>query len=66
MEAHVRKHGPDRPREVMAVLEGAGTALDDDEIAARTGINRHYVNAVCRRLAAAGVVWRATGPAESW
>lgn len=39
-----------------------GLALDDDDIADRLGINRHYVNQVCRQLARAGLISRHEGP----
>jgi hypothetical protein len=29
--------------------------MDDDEVAAATGMNRAYVNQLCRRLAAEGI-----------
>ena len=36
----------------------AGEFLDDDELARRVGADRHYVNAVCRRLASKGLTRR--------
>jgi hypothetical protein len=47
---------------VMALLGDVGLALDDDDIADRLGMNRHYVNAVCRRLADEGLIQRGVGP----
>ena len=46
---------------VVDALMGAPRPLDDDQVAERTGIDRHYVNALCRRLAARGVVERFIG-----
>ncbi len=40
-----------------------GIAIDDDDIAYRLGINRHYVNAICRTLSDEGVIIRTDGPA---
>jgi len=40
-----------RTEAVLYALKAAQPdPLDDDELAAVTGINRHYVNAICRRL----------------
>ncbi len=47
-----------RSDEVAGLLCEVGLALDDDDIADRLGMNRHYVNAVCRQLADAGVTTR--------
>lgn len=46
---------------VVAALRRAHLWLDDDELAAVTGINRHYVNRLCRDLAATGVTVREKG-----
>lgn len=45
---------------ILELLE-AGNELDDDEIADRLQMNRHYVNAVCRGLALDGLVLRTVG-----
>jgi hypothetical protein len=50
-----------RTAEVLGTLRDAGRPLDDDELAAATGINRHYVNAICRRLASDGILLRRRG-----
>ncbi len=47
-----------RRDEVAGLLRDVGLALDDDDIAGRLGMNRHYVNAVCRQLVDAGVTTR--------
>ncbi len=47
-----------RRDEVAGLLRDVGLALDDDDIADRVGMNRHYVNAVCRQLADAGLTTR--------
>src|ERR1700736_6497781 len=47
---------------IIGVLKGAGP-LDDDEIAARLGIRRQSVNAVCRRMEQKGLVSRPIGRA---
>lgn len=51
-----------RREQVLVLLAEVGLALDDDDIGGRLGINRHYVNTICRTLAAEGVVARAPGP----
>ncbi len=50
-----------RREQVLALLAEVGLALDDD-IGGRLGINRHYVNTICRTLAVEGVVAREPGP----
>jgi hypothetical protein len=40
--------------EVLEALRHATLLLDDDELARRLGRDRHYVNAICRRLLASG------------
>lgn len=50
-----------RTAEVLGALRDAGRPLDDEELAAATGINRHYVNAICRRLASDGMLLRRCG-----
>ncbi len=45
----------------MALLDEVGLALDDDDISGRLGMNRHYVNQICRRLSAEGKVTREPG-----
>jgi DNA-binding GntR family transcriptional regulator len=51
----------DRRAEVNSGLEETGTPLDGDEIAKRLGMNRLYVNQVCRRLAVEGAIRRSPG-----
>lgn len=51
-----------RRDEVLELLRTASGPLDDDEIASRLRINRHYVNTVCRDLAADGLASRFAGP----
>lgn len=51
-----------RQDEITDLLRAVGLALDDDDIAGRLGMNRHYVNQVCRRLADAGLMMRFEGP----
>ena len=64
----VRGHGDQGDRrisrrdQVLELLAEVGIALDDDDIGGRLNINRHYVNTVCRTLAAEGVVAREPGP----
>lgn len=50
-----------RREQVLALLAEVGLALDDDDIGGRLGINRHYVNTICRTLAAEGVIAREPG-----
>lgn len=50
-----------RREEIAGLLRDVGLALDDDDIAGRVGINRHYVNQVCRQLADAGSTTRFEG-----
>jgi hypothetical protein len=47
-----------RRDEVANLLREVGVALDDDDIAGRLGINRHYVNTICRELAYDGLTTR--------
>jgi hypothetical protein len=51
-----------RRQQVIDLLRAVGLELDDDEIAERLGMNRHYVNQVCRALAADGIIVRTHGP----
>lgn len=51
-----------RRDQVMGVLRRGGSPLDDDEIAALVGMNRVYVNALCRALAKDGLIVRCRGP----
>lgn len=37
-----------RRDEIVGLLRDIGLPLDDDDIGGRLGINRHYVNQVCR------------------
>jgi hypothetical protein len=50
-----------RRDEILGLLRDVGLALDDDDIGDRLGINRHYVNQVCRELARAGLIARSEG-----
>ena len=50
-----------RRQQVIELLSIGRRTLDDDEIAARLDMNRHYVNQVCRKLAADGTVERFLG-----
>ncbi len=50
-----------RRDQVLELLAVGNPTLDDDEIAVRLGMNRHYVNQVCRQLTADGVVERFLG-----
>src|ERR1017187_6092842 len=50
-----------RREEVLRLLSDVRVALDDDDIGDRLGINRHYVNRLCRDLAGEGLVWRRRG-----
>lgn len=49
-------------RDLTLNLLRSSPNLDDDEIAARLKVDRHYVNSVCRQLASEGLVVRAEGP----
>jgi hypothetical protein len=53
-------HG--RRDQVLEVLGRDGKPLDDDEIADLAGMNRVYVNALCRALAEEGLIVRRRGP----
>lgn len=49
---------------VLAALANASVALDDDELALRTGVQpRQTINQICTRLAAEGAIIRSVGPA---
>lgn len=50
-----------RRDQVLALLAESNLALDDDDIGGRLGINRHYVNTICRTLAAEGLLARERG-----
>lgn len=50
-----------RRQQVIELLAAGHPALDDNEISVRLGMNRHYVNQVCRKLVAEGVVDRYLG-----
>lgn len=50
-----------RRAQILEVLRRSAVPLDDDEIAAAANVNRHYVNTLCRRLAAAGKTTRSVG-----
>jgi hypothetical protein len=47
--------------EILQLLRVTRAALDDDQIATRLGINRHYVNQVSRSLAHQGLTTRYEG-----
>lgn len=47
--------------DVLTALRQATLPLDDDQLASRCGRDRHYVNAICRRLADAGTIRRYRG-----
>lgn len=49
--------------DVLGLLAQEEVPLDDDQIAHRLGANRHYINAVCRRLAASHRIVRQRGTA---
>jgi hypothetical protein len=49
---------------VLEILRRSPVPLDDDQVAAAAQMNRVYVNAVCRRLAAEGLITRQPGPAS--
>jgi hypothetical protein len=51
-----------RRDEIVGLLRDIGLPLADDDIGGRLGINRHYVNQVCRQLAREGFVARSEGP----
>lgn len=50
-----------RRQQVIDLLSAGHPTFDDDEIAARLDMDRHYVNQVCRSLAADGLVERYVG-----
>jgi hypothetical protein len=51
----------DRRAQVLAVVCANRIPLDDDQIALRAQMNRHYVNAICRQLAAEHLITRERG-----
>jgi hypothetical protein len=51
-----------RRDQVLALLAEVDCDLDDDDIGVRLRINRHYVNTICRGLAAEGLIAREAGP----
>ncbi len=53
--------GNGRRGEVLSILRRSAEPLDDDQVAAATGINRVYVNQLCRHLAAEGLIVRQCG-----
>jgi hypothetical protein len=53
-----------RRDQVLEILRRSPAPLDDDQVAAAAQMNRVYVNAVCRRLAAEGLIIRQPGPAN--
>ena len=46
---------------MLVILRQSGAALDDDQIADAAGMNRVYVNVICRQLAAEGLIARGQG-----
>ena len=53
-----------RRDQVLQILRRSPAPLDDDQVAAAAQMNRVYVNAVCRQLAADGLITRQPGPAN--
>jgi hypothetical protein len=51
-----------RRDEITALLREVSLPLDDDDIGHRLGIDRHYVNQICRHLEHEGLTTRAEGP----
>jgi hypothetical protein len=51
-----------RRQQILELLRVGHPAFDDDEIAVRLEMNRHFVNQVCRGLAADGLIARSVGP----
>lgn len=51
----------DRNAQVLTLLNGSALPLDDDQIAEKISMNRHYVNAICRRLAEEQLITRRFG-----
>lgn len=51
----------DRRAQVVTLLARSQLPLDDDQIAQKIPMNRHYVNAICRRLAAERFITRRPG-----
>ncbi|HUX71510.1 MAG TPA: hypothetical protein VMV41_13420, partial [Cellulomonadaceae bacterium] len=51
----------DRRAQVLTVVRTSRIPLDDDEIALTARMNRHYVNAICRELAAEQIITRERG-----
>ncbi len=51
-----------RRDQVIQLMSEASSPLDDDEIASRLAMNHHYVNQICRQLAAEGLIKREPGP----
>jgi hypothetical protein len=58
-EAEGRTDGPARRSHCPA---NARLPLDDDDVGDRLGIDRHYVNQICRRLAQEGLTRRTVRP----
>lgn len=59
----LRVRQPRNEAVLYALRAALPESLDDDELAALTGTNRHYVNAICRRLEADGILSRTRGAA---
>jgi hypothetical protein len=49
---------PTHSDRVLGTLLARGHALDDDELAVELRIDRHTINAVCRKLEREGRIWR--------
>jgi hypothetical protein len=52
-----------RRAQIVELLQQVRLSLDDDDIAGRLGMNRHYVNQICRQLAAERWTVRVRGSA---
>lgn len=51
---------------MLTVLRCSRAPLDDDQISRLAGMNRHYVNAICRQLAAERRITRDRALVASW
>ena len=56
-----RNDRSDRRAQVLTVISRSPMPLDDDQIAQAAQMNRHYVNAICRQLAAEQFITRELG-----
>ncbi len=59
--AEVANDQSDRRSQVLTALRHSRLPLNDDEIARAISMNRHYVNAICRQLAAERLITRERG-----